>query len=166
MSMDYSSGYCDVIKINAVKELTPVNWPKLESLYTEDVSDSCAEDDLLSFLAFVWDPEFHGTFEIGSNVYKEGSIFLLDDEELLEARLEQYREVIIELVKEFGRNTTVDNHNLSLSMYYHDSENNGSSYDEISGGVFTVHDCYLPNPAAADMISNGMITRAHFVNLG
>ena len=159
--MDYSAGYCDTISMETVKKYTPKTWPKLEALYTEDLKSVKSEQRVLDFLSFVWDGSFNDISVFEDIIFQENSSYISDDDETIKSREERYEEVFAELINEFSVNTTIDNHSLCLSMYYHDSSQ-GSSYDDFHGGVFTVENCYVPSPAADKMIRDGIIVRNFF----
>jgi len=146
MGMGYGGSYADVIKESTLAILIPNEWEHFTNLLDNfDVSfDSFAQ-------YYDWEE---------------------DHADLTEEENEELRKSFDEVVKAFKAVTasgTEYDDGLKLCLYYHNSCDNGSRYDEVDGGHFHVEGLYVKSPAfmrLEDKAGINAISRSFYVWYG
>ena len=150
MSMGYSACFSEHIEDDKLKKVLGTDAEKLDELKTliDKLSESESTDSVVRWLD------------------EEDSSYL-SDEELVETddftRLKTlWTEIMAKVKEETG---------LHLYINYHDSENNGSSYDDVDGVFFDFHHdaLYQPTKAFQDMrkkFGDDIVTRHFYTEFG
>ena len=150
MSMGYSACFTEHIEDDKLKKVLGTDAGKFDELKSliDKLSDSESTDDIVRWL-------------------DDDDASYLSDEDLVETddyrRLKTLWAEIMAKVKEVT--------GLKLYINYHDSDNNGSSYDDVDGVFFDFgHDAlYQPTPAFQDMrkkFGDDIVTRHFYTEFG
>ena len=140
MGMGFGANYADVMEWSEIKKIVPKEARALErELKRASVS--------LDTFCQVVDREDWGYAEIESD----------------EKTIEQITLAWDALAKAFTEATMVER-GLELVPRFHDADNQGDRYDDVSGGFFHVEGVYRLTPAATKFA--GKIERKFYVTLG
>lgn len=150
MSMGYSACFTEHIEDDNLKKVLGTDAGKLDELkgLIGKLSDDESTDDIVRWLD-----------EEDASYLSDESVVETDDYRRLKTL---WTEIMAKVKEETG---------LNLYINYHDSSNNGSSYDDVDGVFFDFHtkDLYQPTQAFLDMrkkFGDGIVTRHFFTEFG
>lgn len=141
MSMGYGAGYADVISENKIKKVCPVEF----RAFLKEIKDS--KVTLESFAQFI-------------DIDSELDLAHIKDEDQAVATQEKLTELYEALQTAFHKKSG----GLHLDLSFHDSDNEGDSYDEVSGAFFCVGGMYKLTPAGKKFERS--VKRKFFVTFG
>ena len=172
MSMDFSGGSALVINTEFLaNHAASGSWERLQALFKEDGYLTEAEG-----LDTLWRLVERSTYGLGDLSYEpaEGTP-LWNDLQAFDVygnpplpREQQYIDEFEALIKEFAESTKVGGSQLQLYIANHNSDDEGSSYDEVDGVYFgvTFETAYARTPAADILFTNNDLEWCNFVQLG
>lgn len=141
MSMGYGAGYADVISLNKVKQVCPVEY----KAFFKELKVSKVKLD--SFAQFI-------------DTSCELDLAHIEDEDQAVATQEKLTELYEALQTAFHKKSG----GLQLNLGFHDSDNEGDTYDEVNGAYFCVGGMYQLTPAGKKF--NRSVKRKFFVTYG
>jgi hypothetical protein len=144
--MGYGASYADVIEWSEIKRLVP---KEAHALARELKKAGVSMDNFCQAM----DREHWDYAEIA-----------LDDPGAVEKAIRQITSAWETLAAAFTKATTVEGAGLELVPRFHNADNDGDRYDDVSGGFFHVDGVYQLTPAGRKFA--GKIERKFYVTFG
>jgi hypothetical protein len=146
MGMGFGASYADVIEWSQIKRIVP---KEARALARELKRAGVSMDNFCQAM----DREHWDYAEIA-----------LDDPTAVEKTIRQIESAWACLFAAFMKATAVDGVGLSLAARFHNADNDGDRYDDVSGGFFHVDGVYQLTPAGRKFA--GKIERKFYVTFG